>query len=273
MATQLREAPALPEMPEFENVRPMPQPGRSSVSMPGGSNGGAGFAQSSMGQQLRRLMALLAGGGLILAAFLVFWQFVAAPGKGPADLLAHFESAFELGRMNGNMAIGPDSQKMTEAGYREALSEAERRGAAKVEYALQEKVAKLQADQQRIVQAYGTLYQRANLIASAGLEMEKQLQASRTQAVAGAEGGNALVATYGDILCALGAGNGACAAADQAREKIKTDIDNTRTGDVGNRINTLMAGVPDPAALVAGADIDTNGAPSLNPSSALGTKQ
>lgn len=269
MATNLREAPPLPEMPEFENVRPMPQQARGPVPMQGGYDGGGGFAQQSLGRQLRRMLGMLAGGGMILAAFLVFWQFVAAPGKGPADLLAHFESKFELGRMNGNMGIVPGQKQMTEAEYRSALAEAERTGQAKAEYALQEKIAMLQANQQRIVGAYQALYQRANMIAQAGLGMEAQLQAAKTQAVAGASAGNQMIATYGDIFCALGAGDGACAAADQAREKIKADLDNTRTGQVGQRINELMAEVPDPAQLVTNSDLTTNGAPAL-PSSGIG---
>lgn len=96
MATNLREAPPLPEMPEFENVRPMPQQGRGPVPMQGGYGGG-GVAQISMGRQLRRLMGMLAGGGLALAAFLIFWQSVAAPGKGPFELLAYAEAKFETG--------------------------------------------------------------------------------------------------------------------------------------------------------------------------------
>ena len=64
MATNLREAPPLPEMPEFENVRPMPQQGRGPVAMQDGYGGGGGVTQISMGRQLRRLMGMLAGGGL-----------------------------------------------------------------------------------------------------------------------------------------------------------------------------------------------------------------
>jgi hypothetical protein len=269
MATNLREAPPLPEMPEFENVRPMPQQGRGPVAMQGGYGGGGGVTQISMGRQLRRLMGMLAGGGLALAAFLIFWQSVAAPGKGPFELLAYAEAKFETGVFNGKMGVAPDGVQMTEAEYREKLAEAERNGAAKAEYALQEKIARLQADQQRIVAAYQALYQRANMIAQAALGMEAQLQAAKTQAVAGASAGNQIIATYGDIFCALGAGNGACAAADQAREKIKADLDNTRTGEVGQRINALMAEVRDPAQLVANSDLATNGVPAL-PSSGIG---
>lgn len=248
-------------MPEFENVRPMPQQGRGPVPMQGGYGGGGGVAQISMGRQLRRLMGMLAGGGLALAAFLIFWQSVAAPGKGPFELLAYAEAKFETGVFNGKMGVAPNGVQMTEAEYREKLAEAERNGAAKAEYALQEKIARLQADQQRIVAAYQALYQRANLIAQAGLGMEAQLQAARTQAIAGASAGNQIVATYGDIGCALGIGG--CEAAADAKERIRADIDNARTGEVGQRIRQLLSEAPDPAQLIIDADLATNGVPSL----------
>lgn len=260
MATNLREAPPLPEMPEFENVRPMPQQGRGPVPMQGGYGGG-GVAQISMGRQLRRLMGMLAGGGLFLAAFLIFWQSVAAPGKGPFELLAYAEAKFETGVFNGKMGVAPDGVQMTEAEYREKLAEAERNGAAKAEYALQEKIARLQADQQRIVGAYQALYQRANMIAQAGLGMEAQLQAARSQAIAGASAGNQIVATYGDIGCALGIGG--CEAAAEAKARIRDDIDSARSGEVGQRIRQLLSEVPDPAQLIIDSDLATNGTPDL----------
>lgn len=265
MANHLREAPELPEMPQVEAVRPTQFQGRGNVPMTGQSGGSA--APVSMGRQLRRLMGTLAAGGIALAAFLVFWQTVAAEGKGPFELLAQAEAKFETAFFNAKMGVAPGAVKMTEAEYREAIAEAERRGAAKAEYDLQEKIAALQANQQRIVGAYQALYQRANMIAQAGLSMEAQLQDAKTRAVMGASGGNQIVATYGDIGCALGIGG--CEAAAAAKQRILTDIENARTGQVGQRINQLLAEVPDPAQLVTGADLAANGAPALkNPGTA-----
>jgi hypothetical protein len=83
----------------------------------------------------------------------------------------------------------------------------------------------------------------------------------RQQMVASSQSGRQVVSMWGDIGCALGM-QGGCDAAQTARTSMVEDMDMARV-DVGARINELMRGVPDPAALVAGNDQAQNGLPQL----------
>jgi hypothetical protein len=214
-----------------------------------GYSGGGGAP--SMAKQLQRVIGLLSGGGLALAFAVLLLQTIAKPGYRPTDWLVAFEIQHEMSSIAGRTGGDILHPTMTEPEFQSVMAEAQREGAAKAEARLQEKIIALQTEQQRIVGAYTSLYQRANMIAQAGLEMEAQLQATKAQATAGAEAGNQLVATYADIGCALGM-QGGCDAADKARAKIRTDIDQARTGDVGRRIKELLQENPDPAQLATG---------------------
>lgn len=227
--------------------------GRGGQSLPvpafGGGNGGG---EASIGRQLRRIMAIVTGGGLILALALLALQAIAKPGLRPTDLLAAFETQYLLGTIAGKTGGDPAHPTMTEPEYQRVIAEAQREGAAQAEARLQEKIIVLQTEQQRYIAAYTSLFQRANMIAQAGLEMEAQLQATKAQATVGAEGGNMTVASIGDVLCALTVQEG-CAASAVAKERIRQDIDNARTSEVGSRIRELMGENPDPAQLAIGA--------------------
>jgi hypothetical protein len=230
--------------------------------MQGGSNGSGGLAALSMGRQLGRMMGMLTSVGIVLAAFLVFWQFVAAPGKGPFELLAYAESKFELGRMNGNMAIGPDGKQMTEADYQGAIAKAQREGQAVAELEFQKKMAAVQSSVERLNGAYAALYQRANVVAQAGLQMEAELMKARQQIVVQGQSGKTTSATIHDMLCEVG-NVSSCDRARQLRREAVEEMNDLAGTGTGTTLQELMGDTPDPANVIVNLDTLTNGSPGL----------
>ena len=209
-------------------------------------------------RNLKRLMSYLVGGGFVLVVVILLSEKILIPEMRPSSLLASFESAYELGRMKGLVPVDANGKEIrTQADYEAAIAAAK----AEVQFEYQKKLAAVEADKQNVVQAYASLYQRANLIAQAGLQMEAALQQAKQQMVASSQGGRQVVSMWGDIGCALGM-QGGCDAAQKARTDMVSDMDAARV-DVGARIKELMGDVPDPATFVTKSDQTTNGTPTI----------
>lgn len=251
----------MPNMPAFTMdampMAPAPMPPPAAPVTPASAQRNALQRGAS---NLHRLASIIAAGGIPLIVGLVGLEMIAKDDLRPTVVFARWQASHDLTEMQ---AKNPGMMIVSEADYHAKMAEAQRAGQAKAELTYQTQLATVQANQQRVIGAYQTLYQRANMIAQAGLGMEAQLQASKSQTMAGAQAGNQMIATYGDIACAIGWGG--CEAAAAAKVRLQTDIENTRTGEVGQRINQLMSDVPDPAHLITGADIGANGAPALLP--------
>jgi hypothetical protein len=199
-------------------------------------------------------MFLVAGVGL--------GELVLRPGLRPTDFLATIEARTELGIFNQKMGAAPGVLPMTEAEYRNKLAEAERSGQAKAEIAFQRELASVQADKERVVGAYQTLYQRTNIIAQAGVQMEAVAQQFRQRLIEQTNGGRIIVISIYDGLCAMGDAN-SCESARKAREGMITEAGELTNGDLAKKVQQLMAGIPDPAALIAGQDLRRHGAPDI----------
>lgn len=236
--------------------------GGTSVMAPSDYDRGGGYRPA--GRNLRRMLGYFAGGGLMLVVVVLLGEKVLMPEWRPTTLLASFESTLDLKKMQGLLPVGSDGKPIeTQADYEREIGKAKAAGAAEVQVEMQKKLAAVEADKQRVISAYSTLFQRTNMIAQAGLQMEAALQQSRQQMVASSQGGRQVVSMWGDIGCALGM-QGGCDAAQNARNSMVSDMDMARV-DVGGRINELMRGVPDPAALIAGADMADGGTASRLP--------
>lgn len=214
------------------------------------------------GYQMRRIMAVVMGGGLAMAMAVSVAEVSLKPGLRPTDLLATVEAHTEMGVWNQKMGARPGDLSMSEADYRAKLAQAERAGAARAEIVFQKQMMQMQADRERVVGAYQTLFQRANLIAQAALQMEAVAQQFRQQLLAMSNGGRATVIAIQDMLCAAGR-IPACEAAHAARAGMIAEADELSRGDVGEKVRALMSGIEDPAAFITREDIKKNGAPSL----------
>lgn len=226
---------------------------------PAAASSGSGF----VAKRLRQIVGMIASGGLVLILIVMFFQLVAKPGLRPTDLMAMIEAQTELGIMNQKMGAAPGEVLMTEDEYRAKLAEAERGGQAKAELAFQKDLAVVQADKERVVGAYQTLYQRTNLIAQAGVQMEQVAMQFRQRLLEQTNGGRAMIIAVYDGLCAIGQQD-MCEAARLARKNMMEEAGNLTEGDLARKVNELMADVPDPAALVAGEDQRNNGVPTLH---------
>lgn len=256
---QTVETHALPDLPAM--TAPTVSGGTSVMAPPDYDRGG-GYRPA--GRNLRRVLGYITGGGLFLVVVVLLGEKVLMPEWRPTTLLASFESTLDLKKMQGLLPVGSDGKPIeTQADYEREIGKAKAAGAAEVQVEMQKKLAAVEADKQRVIGAYSALYQRTNMIAQAGLQMEAALQQSRQQMVASSQGGRQVVSMWGDIGCALGM-QGGCDAAQNARNSMVSDMDMVRV-DVGARINDLMRDVPDPAALIAGADMADGGTASRLP--------
>lgn len=206
-----------------------------------------------IGRRLRQMLGMLAGGGFVMTAGLGLLQVIAEPQWKPSTLVANIEAGTELSLANQKLGQPSGSTPLTEADYKERIAEAERRGQAKAELEFQQKLAVVQADKERIVQAYAALYQRTNMIAQGAVQLEGQAQQFRQQLLMQGNDVRAGVIKLKDLGCAIGMAE-ACASAKSDREIMVGESDEMSHGDIGKRVNELMQGIPDAAAVAVQQD-------------------
>lgn len=247
--------PTPPPLPPQRPMASTPAPDRAPSAAP---------AQPSVGgtKRLRQIVGYTATGSLGFVAAVLALQGIAKPGFRPTDLMATIEAQTDLGIFNQKMGAAPGEVLMTEDQYRAKLAEAERGGQAKAELAFQKELMGVQADKERVVGAYQTLYQRTNLIAQAGVQMEQVAMQFRQQLLQATNGGRVVVIGIKDLACGAGSEE-ACASARADREKMVEEGTTLSERDLAAKVNALMAGIPDPASLVAAQDQRQNGVPTL----------
>lgn len=206
-----------------------------------------------IGRRLRQVLGMLAGGGFLLTAGIGVLEVTSRPEFKPSTLVANFEAGVERSLMNQKMGQAPGSLVLTEADYRQKLAEAERQGQASAELAFQQKLAVVQADKERIVQAYATLYQRTNMIAQGAIQLEGQAQQFRQQLIAQSSDTKSAFIKLKDIGCQIGL-PGACEAAKADRKDLIAESDELSQANVGQRIKDLLQGIDDPATVAVHKD-------------------
>lgn len=248
-----------PEPPKLPPMQPASPPPSSSTSAPVQA---PKAQKASGGNRLQKMVTMLAGGGFAFVLAICVGELALRPELKPTTLLATIEAQTDIGVFNQKMGAAPGEKPMTEDEYRLKLAEAERSGQAKAEIVFQRQLASVQADKERAVGAYQTLYQRTNMIAQAGVHMEAQALQFRQQLVTQTNGGRVLVLTVYDTACGFGSEE-ACEKARQVRSGMMKESGELTEGDLAAKVNALMAGIPDPASLVANADARQNGLPTV----------
>lgn len=253
------QQPDLPPMPPLGGSAPPPAlpplAGASASARPSMMGAGGAFSR-----RMRQMLTTVVGGGIGLVLVIGVAQFALRPELKPTTLLATIEAQTELGVLNQKMGADAGVMKMTEAEYRAALAEAERAGQAKAELEYQKQLAAVQADKERVVGAYQTLYQRANMVVQTALQLESVAQQYRQQLLASTNITRPLFIAWYDAKCEMGDAQ-ACATARDRRQSMVSEADELSSGDVGKRIREAMAGIPDPAELMVNADRTANGVP------------
>jgi uncharacterized short protein YbdD (DUF466 family) len=256
MQQPIPSAPELPPMKPVASSAPVSAPA-SSAAPASSRSGGFGL------RRLRQMVSIVAGGGFALVVLIGGGELALREGIRPSDLLATIEARTERGVMNQKMGVEPGKLVMTEADYQRAIAQAQREGQAKAEIGFQRELAAVQADKERVVGAYQTLFQRANMIAQAALHLENVAQQFRQQLLAMSNGGRNMVIMFKDIFCGLGSPE-ACASARTDRGTMIAEADELSRGDVGKRVRELMAGIDDPATFITHADRRRHGTPKMS---------
>lgn len=214
-------------------------------------------------RRLRQMVASITGGGFIVVAVVIGMELIARPGLRPTDLMAMIEARTELGIMNQKLDVPPGEVRFTEAEYQEIIAKAQREGQAQAELAFQQDMAVVEADKTRLIGAYQTLFERTNIIAQGAIQMEGVAQQLRNQLLAASNGGRSVVIGVKDIFCGLG-DPAACVSAREDRRMMIGEADELSRGELGLRVRELMAGIDDPANLIAETDRRKHGIPSLD---------
>lgn len=258
----------LPELPSMPASGPMPLPAPEPIHPIQAERTSSAMRQPMssgvpLGRRLRQMVGVLAGGGMMMVVGVGGLEMIAKPGLRPSDFMATIEARTELGTMNQRMGAEPGQMLMTEAQYRSKITEAERSGQAKAELGFQRELAGIQADKERVVQAYATLYQRANIIAQAAIQLETLAQQFRQQLIQMSNGGRSTVIGIKDLFCGLGSAE-ACESAKADRRSMIDESDELSRGDVGEKVRQLMTGIDDPATFITHEDQRRNGTPALD---------
>lgn len=253
------QQPPLPEMPPMQSAA-KPQPTTAAAPPPSSP---PTASPPMMAKRLRQIVGFIGGASLGFIMLVGVGELVLKPGIRPSDIVATVEANVETGIFNQRMGHAPGERVLTEAQYREAIAKAEGDGRAKAELAFQRELAVVQADKERVVQAYASLFQRANIIAQAAVQMEQVAQQFRQQLLTMSNGGRSTVIGIKDIFCGLGSPE-ACASAREDRRSMIAESDELSRGDVGKRVRELMSGVEDPATFVTHEDQRRNGTPALD---------
>lgn len=254
MKIDFNNTPAMPELPPMQPVQmATPQTGGAVAQQQRG-----GFQAG--GRSLRQVLGLITQGGLLLLLIVVGLEMVAKDDFKPSKILGRFEASRDLTEMQEK---NPGLHILNEADYRTKLTEAERNGQAKAELNFQTKLAAVQADKERVTAAYQSLYERTRDIAKVALEMEASLQQARQQTVMQGQAGTAMSANLKDMWCALSGDQTACASASADRSRMVAEVNNLSTMDSGSRLGELMRNIDDQARQVVGADMVSNGVPTI----------
>lgn len=214
-------------------------------------------------RRLRQIVTAVTGGGFAVIAVVIGLELIAKPGLRPTDMMAMIEARTELGIMNQKLDVPPGEVRFTEAEYQEIIAKAQREGQAEAELAFQQDMAAVEADKTRLIGAYQTLFERTNIIAQGAIQMEGVAQQLRNQLLAASNGGRSMVIGVKDIFCGLGDPT-ACASARADRQMMIGEADELSRGELGMRVRELMAGIDDPAALIAETDRRNHGTPSID---------
>jgi hypothetical protein len=253
--------PELPNLPPMQPAAKAAAPSSSSAA-PMAATAGAN-SPAPRGSRLRQMASIIAGGGLGIVILIAVGELTLRPELKPTTILATIEAQTDLSTINQKLGVAPGTLTFTEDEYREKIANAERSGQAKAELAFQKDLAVVQADKERVVGAYQTLYQRTNIIAQAGVQMEAVAQQFRQRLVEQTNGGRAVIISIYDGLCAIGDA-GSCESARNARAGMIEEAGKLTEGDLARKVQELMAGIPDPASLVANRDVRENGPPAFD---------
>jgi len=252
------------DLPPLPEMKPIPSAASEQPIERPAPRGQSGYQPAMpFGRRMRQMFTACTGMGFGMIVGLVALEMTLPPEWQPTTIASMLEAKIDLGVKNQMLGAKPGERIVNEAEYRETIAEAERAGQASAELAFQKELAIVTANKERVVQAYATLYQRANAIAQAAIELERMAQAFRQQLLQMSNGGRSMVIMFKDLFCGLGDPQ-ACASARNDRGTMIAEADELSRGDVGNRVRELMAGVDDPATLIAQADQRQNGTPVLN---------
>ena len=240
----------LPPLPEMKPIASAPA---EPVERPAPRGQSSYQPAAPFGRRVRQLFTAFTGMGFGLMLGAGILQVTMPPQWKPTTIVAMIEAQIELAIMNQKMGAKPGEIIINEGEYREKLAKAEREGQTSAELEFQKELAVVSADKERIVQAYATLYQRANMIAQAAIQLEAMAQQFRQQLLQMSNGGRSMVIMIKDLFCGLGDPQ-ACESARTDRGTMIDEADELSRGDVGNRVRELLAGIEDPAAVAVRRD-------------------
>jgi len=116
-----------------------------------------------------------------------------------------------------------------------------------LEFTYQQEFATVQAQLQTGMDAYKSLYERANMIQQAVYQMEGTILQHKQQAIRGTHGGKEIAANIADVGCLFVPD--LCKVGDGIRDKMTDELVRAGSRGAGQISRDYLQGLPDPAGL------------------------
>lgn len=197
-----------------------------------------------------RMLATLGAPGLVLMAGMATVEVFAPEDWKPSVMVGEAIAKYEvtviretlMDRAEAEEKIAEaraDGERQAEIDFQEELK--------KLEYTYQVKLAHANSQFQSSVDAYKSLYERANLIQQATLQMETTVLQYRQQQVAGTQAGKSFVANAADIGCVFVPE--LCDVSDNIRDDIADELVRAGRHGAGSIAQNYLRDMPTAAEL------------------------
>lgn len=199
---------------------------------------------------LLRTIATLGMPGLVILFFLGLMQVFAPYDWKPTVMIGKAIAQYEVTVIQDTLVDKAKAEEMIAAARAEGERQAEiafQIQLKELEFTYQEKFATVQAQLQTGMDAYKSLYERANLIQQAVMNMEGTLLQYKQQAISSTHGGKALVANVADVGCLFSPE--LCQVGETMRRNMADELNYAARQGAGQIGQDYLRDMPDPAQL------------------------
>lgn len=206
--------------------------------------------KTSMPRGLLRTLLSLTAPGFVIVACIGVAELTAPHEWKPSVLIASAMSDYENELTEQTLAIREEAEQR----IAEARAEGERAAEIRfqedlkeIELAYNAELQTIQANLQSGMDAYKSLYDRANMIQQAVYQMEGVMLNYRQQAIRDTQGANSFLANAADIGCVFMPEF--CGVSDNIRTDMADQLNDAGRRGAGSLARDYLLGLPDPAQL------------------------
>ena len=201
---------------------------------------------------LWRSIATLGMPGLVLFVLLALAQIAAPPQWRPLYLAAMAMAQYDNTHIAETKQEKADAEELIAQARAEGERDAEfafQTQLKELEFIYQEKLVTVQTQLQTGLNAYQSLYERANMLQTEAAKMEHTILTNQQNAIRDTQGAIGVAANVTDIGCIFSPEF--CQMSDNIRNKMASDLAQAGTVGRGSVAREFLRDIPDPAQLQA----------------------